>query len=388
MPNNRIINGLMDWLSEDGKPNKISIDNKALFESLAEDAASERKNWYTSKRLRFLLVVSTAVVVFISIVYYASAFINDVILYKTEMHVNEQGALNPQKALNCEYALYLFNASEPWANTGVRINEGDKFRLIISGGTNTDITDILESARDNTKPKFGWVFYDKPEPFKNENLLDLCLSKGDNIDEKKVNFGDMLYTIQPEGANVVYSPQAVTTGDIHKWEPYEVDKHIYEANGFTLAKESGVLYLAVNDMVFSERDSLDLDNQFKRYNQVAKSEGQIESLSSSTISLLKDYNSLYYRDNIGQILVAVEIVRNIPKCSFNFVINYPLYAYRDFIYNTREQGWFWPLICFLFKIFVFFAAGVVVVCGIVMLLYYLGHLTNKFLLSKLFHLCT
>lgn len=374
----------MDWLSEDGKPNKISIDNKALFESLAEDAASERKNWYTSKRLRFLLVVSTAVVVFISIVYYASAFINDVILYKTEMHVNEQGALNPQKALNSEYALYLFNASEPWANTGVRINKGDKFRIIISGGTNTDITEILESAKNNTRPDFSWVFYDKWEPFKGESLLDLCLSKGVEVNGEKVNFGSMLYTIQPEGANVVYSPQAVKTSDIYKWQPTKENK----AAGFTRAKESGMIYLAVNDIVFSQRDSMNIDEQFKKYNLVARQEGQIDTLSSSTISLLKDYNSLYYRDNIGQILVAVEIVRNIPKCSFNFVINYPLYAYRDFIYNTREQGWFWPLICFLFKIFVFFAAGVVVVCGIVMLLYYLGHLTNKFLLSKLFHLCT
>lgn len=366
----------MDWLSEDGKPNKISIDNKALFESLAEDAASERKNWYTSKRLRFLLVVSTAVVVFISIVYYASAFINDVILYKTEMHVNEQGALNPQKALNSEYALYLFNASEPWANTGVRINKGDKFRIIISGGTNTDITEILESAKNNTRPDFSWVFYDKWEPFKGESLLDLCLSKGVEVNGEKVNFGSMLYTIQPEGANVVYSPQAVKTSDIYKWQPTKENK----AAGFTRAKESGMIYLAVNDIVFSQRDSMNIDEQFKKYNLVARQEGQIDTLSSSTVSLLKDYNSYYYRDNIGQILVAVEVVRSVPKWSFKSFLNYPLYAYREFDYNSNDTCWIFPFIWFLITIIVYFALCFAVVWGILILAYYLGYLAKKYLI--------
>ena len=376
MPKNKLVSGLLDWLTEDDKPGKVSIDNKNLFESLAEADGSDKDRWYFNKRLRFLLVVSAVVMVLVSVVYYASAFINDVILFKTEMHVNEQGALNPQKALNSEYALYLFNASEPWANTGVRINEGDKFRIIISGGTNTDITEILESAKNNTRPDFSWVFYDKWEPFKGESLLDLCLSKGVEVNGEKVNFGSMLYTIQPEGANVVYSPQAVKTSDIYKWQPTKENK----AAGFTRAKESGMIYLAVNDIVFSQRDSMNIDEQFKKYNLVARQEGQIDTLSSSTVSLLKDYNSYYYRDNIGQILVAVEVVRSVPKWSFKSFLNYPLYAYREFDYNSNDTCWIFPFIWFLITIIVYFALCFAVVWGILILAYYLGYLAKKYLI--------
>ncbi len=376
MPKNKLVSGLLDWLTEDDKPGKVSIDNKTLFESLAEADGSDKDRWYFNKRLRFLLVVSAVVMVLVSVVYYASAFINDVILFKTEMHVNEQGALNPQKALNSEYALYLFNASEPWANTGVRINEGDKFRIIISGGTNTDITEILESAKNNTRPDFSWVFYDKWEPFKGESLLDLCLSKGVEVNGEKVNFGSMLYTIQPEGANVVYSPQAVKTSDIYKWQPTKENK----AAGFTRAKESGMIYLAVNDIVFSQRDSMNIDEQFKKYNLVARQEGQIDTLSSSTVSLLKDYNSYYYRDNIGQILVAVEVVRSVPKWSFKSFLNYPLYAYREFDYNSNDTCWIFPFIWFLITIIVYFALCFAVVWGILILAYYLGYLAKKYLI--------
>lgn len=376
MPKNKLVSGLLDWLTEDDKPGKVSIDNKNLFESLAEADGSDKDRWYFNKRLRFLLVVSAVVMVLVSVVYYASAFINDVILFKTEMHVNEQGALNPQKALNSEYALYLFNASEPWANTGVRINEGDKFRIIISGGTNTDITEILESAKNNTRPDFSWVFYDKWEPFKGESLLDLCLSKGVEVNGEKVNFGSMLYTIQPEGANVVYSPQAVKTSDIYKWQPTKGNK----AAGFTRAKESGMIYLAVNDIVFSQRDSMNIDEQFKKYNLVARQEGQIDTLSSSTVSLLKDYNSYYYRDNIGQILVAVEVVRSVPKWSFKSFLNYPLYAYREFDYNSNDTCWIFPFIWFLITIIVYFALCFAVVWGILILAYYLGYLAKKYLI--------
>lgn len=376
MPKNKLVSGLLDWLTEDDKPGKVSIDNKTLFESLAEADGSDKDRWYFNKRLRFLLVVSAVVMVLVSVVYYASAFINDVILFKTEMHVNEQGALNPQKALNSEYALYLFNASEPWANTGVRINEGDKYRIIISGGTNTDITEILESAKNNTRPDFSWVFYDKWEPFKGESLLDLCLSKGVEVNGEKVNFGSMLYTIQPEGANVVYSPQAVKTSDIYKWQPTKENK----AAGFTHAKESGMIYLAVNDIVFSQRDSMNIDEQFKKYNLVARQEGQIDTLSSSTVSLLKDYNSYYYRDNIGQILVAVEVVRSVPKWSFKSFLNYPLYAYREFDYNSNDTCWIFPFIWFLITIIVYFALCFAVVWGILILAYYLGYLAKKYLI--------
>lgn len=141
-----------------------------------------------------------------------------------------------------------------------------------------------------------------------------------------------------------------------------------------------MIYLAVNDIVFSQRDSMNIDEQFKKYNLVARQEGQIDTLSSSTVSLLKDYNSYYYRDNIGQILVAVEVVRSVPKWSFKSFLNYPLYAYREFDYNSNDTCWIFPFIWFLITIIVYFALCFAVVWGILILAYYLGYLAKKYLI--------
>lgn len=362
MLRNKTVKDILVGMTDNRDVGKLTIDNKTLIESLVTDKQEQRIKWYASKRLHFVLLLSTIVLFTASVIYYTISFINDVILFKIEMRVNEQGALNPQKALSCEYALYLFNASEPWANTGVRINKGDKYKINISGGTNTAITEIIESARNNTKPNFSWVSYHRDYICDPEPLLKLCLSKGDVVGNGKnkalVNFGSMLYTIQPEGANVVYSPQEVNANDIHKWVPVKNRRGYYEAKGFEKASSSGFLYLAVNDLVFSKRagENSNLQEQFDAYNKEAKISGKFDTLSKPEMDMLQDYISYYFKDNLGQILVSIEIVRNV-SC---FSLNYPLYAYRDYEYATQDTGLFLNVIYFL--LFVIKILGFYAIC--------------------------
>ena len=390
MPKNRFINSALEWLTENDRSGKLVVDDKSFFETLAEDNKSDYSNkassigkWYSNKRMHFVLLMSSIVLMLGSFVYYTVAFLNDVILFKTEIHVNGQGALNPKKALNCEYAVYLFNTSEAWANTGVRINEGDEFRINISGGANTSITETLDAARANAKPRFSSVFYDNLDVIKGEpdSLLALCISKGGRDvgpDKAAVNFGSMLYTIQPEGANLVYSPQQVNKEDIYKWEPHYKGDYLVGAKSFCKAKVSGILYLSVNDLVFSEYNTgvyANLDAQFKAYNDVAKRRSDLE-LTDGVQDNLRNDGSYFYKDNLGQILVSVEIIRN----SSFFSLNYPLLAYRDFEYASKDSGLFLGILYFLWffiRVVAFYAIIMAVVWAVICLPYYIGYLLKK-----------
>lgn len=387
MPKNKLIYGFIEWLSGEGRSGNLVVGNKSLLETLADDTNNKasKEKWYSNKRLHFVLIMSTIVMMFVSFVYYTVTFLNDVILFKTEMQVNEQGALNPKKAINCEYAMYLFNTSEAWANTGVRINEGDKYRINISGGTNTTLVEIMNASRENIDPRYGPVSYDRLKPLNSvsDTLLALCISKGShNVgpDNADVGIGSMLYTIQPEGANLIYSPQHVKKEDIFKWNPtFRGDSITVVAAGFQKAKQSGVLYLSVNDLVFSEYNNgtyTDLNEQLDAYDKVMMSRGDKE-LSQDAREILKDDGSYFYKDNLGQILVSVEIIRNTSY----FTINYPLYAYRDFEYAANDSGFFLTVVCFIWffiKVFVFYAICMAFVWALICIPFYIGHIINKY----------
>ena len=342
MREKKVLNGILDWLFEDRNTGKVVINNNNLLETITEDDDSGEKGDKdkTFKSLNFEFFFSFILSILVLIIIYAFTLINDYILFDTKLHVNEQGALNPQKALNCEYAMYLFNTSEPWANTGVRINNGDLFRINISGATNTTIKEILEASRDNIEPKHNWVFYDKPHSKKdikqNENALELCISKGAYYLRDTVIFGSMLYTIQSEGKSVVYEPQSVDRSEIFKWETVKPNQGTYNPCRFQRAKKSGYLYLAVNDIVFGRHNESQssnvIDEQISRYNNIMKDEGDPFPLDNKGITVLKQNGSYFYNDNLGQILVSVEIRRKIP---FSF-FSPPLNALREYEYGLSD----------------------------------------------------
>ena len=354
-----------------------------------------------------MMITSTLFFVLVFTVHFSIVFIKDVILFDTELNVNEQGALNPKKALKCEHAVYLFNPSEVWANTGVRLNKGDKFRINFSGGTNTSIYEAVKAAKNNIKPRFDRVRYDSTYIKKQEDNRKYCLSKGTahlGSDGRvhKFNFGTIMYTVQPESANVIYNPLSVPAKDLRSWNPGDTRKNHDADRDFHEAGSSGFLYLAVNDIIFGDYDdSLSFKNDPKNpvdryfvnylrrieieqceYSVKLSAESSIddyffsdstyfyniarESLKKGEIFdaakirdslkfLLKNDHMFFYKDNIGQILVSVEIQRSEPGSFFN-----PMMAYRDFETNVAglpeadvNACWLIKLLFFLVDIVVF-----------------------------------
>ena len=395
----KLTDSVLEWLFVNKHSGRVVINSNSLFESLANEndnpVAGEKKvsvkeskffRLYRNlqnrllgkhrKGFRFVMLSSTIFFVIVFTLYFAATFINDVILFDTDLHVNEQGALNPRKALNCEYAMYLFNPSEVWANTGVRINKGDEFRINFSGGAATSISDVINASLDNLKPLYGWMSYDSLAITNNDTLnLKYCLSKGARHNEETFDFGSIIYTIQPEGAKVLYDPLSVPVRDMYSWQPGDKSRYFSGDRDFQKANKTGFLYLAVNDIVFGDyedekgrvvkgedniRKYLDADslyflNKAKGYLKGDRISYKNE-IRPGLDSILKADPSFFYKDNVGQILLSVEIKRTVPRSFFN-----PMMAYRDFEYRLSDlpqadinDGWIIKLLISIGKLFVIF----------------------------------
>ena len=355
---------------------------------------------FHKRSFRFIMIVATLFFVLVFTVHFSVVFIKDVILFNTELNVNEQGALNPRKALNCEHAVYLFNPSEVWANTGVRLNKGDKYRINISGGAHTSMYDAIRVAKENIKPDedYGWDRCDTIPFERKEPGIMFCLSKGSShlgSDGKihKYSFGTIIHTVQSEGSNVVYNPLSVPVQDMRSWDPGNRRKRHDGDRDFHEAISSGYLYLAVNDIVFGDirdgdilrlkyengaylrilywsfkefpeseatkriKKSLDscdrtylhpqaseniknyiysdLDYFIKKEKHWADLRHTIvrpkETIKAKLDSILNIDHKYFYKDNVGQVLVSIEIQRGEPWAFFN-----PMIAYRDFETRVAE----------------------------------------------------
>lgn len=385
---------------------KKSVRNNKLYQKLYNTL-------FYKKSFRFVIIAATFFFICVFTVHFAIVFIKDVILYDTEINVNEQGALNPRKALNCEHAIYLFNPSEVWANTGVRLNKGDRYRINISGGSYSTVYETVRAAKDNVKPFFDKVRLDSPYNLdKIEPTITYCLSKGAlhlGSDNKvhKFGFGTVMYTIQPEAADLKYNPLSVPACELRSWDPGNINKRYDQDRAFHNATSSGYLYLAVNDIVFGDyNDSLsqqgrsesyakeinkygyrpkaDALSSIKQYVDAdieyfsnkakqAKSYVDTEKLKRELVGILKNDYSYFYRDNDGQIMVSVEIQRREPWAFFK-----PLMAYRTFETRVTElpeasinASWLVKALVFIWSIFVFLF-WLIVFIGHILVLYAIG----------------
>lgn len=214
--------------------------------------------------LRFFLLISTSFMMLLGIIWYTIYFINDVILWESEFHINEQGTINPRKSLNSDYSLFLFNTSEVWANPGIQVNKGDKIRINISGGFNSSIKDVLDDSRNNETIKYLWryigrdnLLYQKAK-LSDRNSLKYCLSRDfqriASLFKKKYqyNFGTILYTIQPASADIINHPLSINDREIYPWIAGRKNKTYKKDRAFHKAKKTGYLYFAINDLVFDK----------------------------------------------------------------------------------------------------------------------------------------
>ena len=294
-----------------------------------------------------IMILLTVLCLLTYIVLFSINVVNDVILYESDYYINEQGTFNPQKAIDREYALFLFNTSEVWANPGIQINKDDRYRINISGGYNSSIRYIKDSSFNNLKIDYPWIYigdinhFDQ-EPSENDtNKLDYCLSRKQshlsyNIEKAGYesildNYGNILYTIQAESSDISNHPLGVNLSDIKVWNAGDINKNYDGDRKFHRAQKSGYLYFSINDVIF--------DNVYDPSGAIIESALQkIDSYSHGDSLLIKklqkDHFSMY-NDNLGQLLVSVEIIRKNGKW-YSYFLPMSLTVFREFEYRASE----------------------------------------------------
>lgn len=442
---NDITDDIIERVIRDGKSGKVLIENKDLIESLyggtpggqpprlprlpqwLSKALKDLKGWIQrvmpwlpkviswfyiplSKGARLMMIIGASVIVVVGIISCAIIYLNDVILYESNYHVNEQGTVNPRKALNSEYALALFNTADVWANPGIQVNQNDLIRINISGGFTSYLKDAMDGSRYNTQPQYHWISYGKKEDKEDEAepdwALEYCLSRGPEVNGAPVTFGSLLYTIQPESGDIINHPYKVPTKDLRVWTPGENRFSFSGDRSFHKAEKTGYLFFAVNDLVFD--DLLDEKGhtvqtrsyRIKKYYAICELKKQCEiELAKKSHQIQRAHeleeekdllkieeagvrqNPFFlYNDNVGDMLVSVEIMRYSPTGWIT-----PTMAFRDFEYHVSdvldESGGFfvklflvlWYTLCFAIRCALIFALWIGSAWLVIYLIYLFAH---------------
>lgn len=300
---------------------KYIMNSDGLLDSVSGPDYTHKRWWTLPYQHGFHLVaiLATAAMMISFILYFGITYINDVLLYKNKLTINSQGAFTPQKALNCEYALYLFNTADLWANSGIQVNENDYIRINISGALNSTLTETIDAADNNLEERYRWMTYGNKRNVVSQKAeaLEYCITRA----KKNFQIGDALFTIMPESANLQNDPLQNVDG-IQLWSSKEWGRDFHRAG------RSGTLYFAVNDLCFSRDEDVEY---FYKSKDTTDLWGNART--SLFIDAQKNKNDRYpaYADNLGQLLVAIEIQRHVPYAFFR-----PLYVYRDFEYDIAH----------------------------------------------------
>lgn len=325
-----------------GKPCDVIVEEDNLIKELVNDdrpierlRIRKREIFVIpfQKGLRLLLIIATLITAAAFVLHYSFIYMKDVLMSKNELYVNNSGAFTPKKTIGREYGIYLFNTAELWANSGIRITKGDKVRISNSGAFHSSFADLLDGARDNTpSPDIDWIGKEEiPEDSlkrlkaKKQNKKDqVCLYNRYYPSKTKMEpayLGDILYEIVPE---YVSNDPLDHMERAHVWS--QKDREIR----FT-AKESGYLRFAVNDIYFEDEAAL------KEYPETVDSlrngrKFEPTSILEKAQKGEKDFRKIFYIDNVGQILVCVEIQHPLKHGFLN-----PMTAYRFMERNAYKN---------------------------------------------------
>ena len=406
---------LEKWIGT-GKSGTMDVDTDAFLDTLARsqyhgsdieprpvEPEKERPlRWWEipyQKGVRFIAIAGITFLMATLVIHYAIIYINDILLHENQLHINSQGAFNPHKSMNCEYALYLFNTADLWANSGIQVNRKDLIKINISGGYNSAIEGDVISAQNNTELKYPWKYYDaapddtlrrkKKNHSKQPALLvpttgavnkaadttglSLCVYRSTKADReaKKIAFGSALYGIFPESSDIRNNP-VIQTADqaarVRNWVPKD-------GRTFHRAKESGTLYFAVNDLFPLTDDEVDA---FYRNPDNLNFNG--ERFSEEEILVRKQNRYHDYEDNLGQLMVSVEIRRYVPYSFFRPIMAYRFLEYNIFQVKDNHKSifiWFpamlFYFLCFFGWITALFFVWSALLVGFIYLVFFIGH---------------
>jgi hypothetical protein len=293
----------------------IKIDDSHFFSVLIQPDN-------TKKLFHFVALFIALIMSIVFIVSLFVFFISDILLYKNSPKVNYAGAIVFERSCNRQSILFLFNSADMWAETGIQLQKGDEIKISVSGGFNSDVFGLMTAAKNNKKLTYPWKSVRNKDNKKDKNL-DLCIYNNKN---KDAYFGSVLYRIDSELGCNDYD----ATTKIKQVNPKEAE--------FEKVNHNGMLYLSVNDIYLTPPviDSLCEINRRRccQKDIIDSAEFQNKGGRDSMILYYVDTNKNYiiggeklkeyfknnknafFNDNIGEVLVAIDIERKLDLFSW------------------------------------------------------------------------
>lgn len=334
--------------------------------------------------LFLLLCLCCSVVLTINL---AIFLVRDVVLFQHEMTVNRSGAIIPTKSCDTEQALFLFNTSDLWADTDIQVYRGDRIKISASGAFYSSIQDLDEAARANRKPKYGtWIGSNlrkqqETSAVKKDSACNSAkiLQSSPFAVKKDSYIGSILYQIR-EDAEPCASDWC---NDKDRIKEICVLTHEF-GERFHPVEKTGNLYFAINDIYLNDsliesyaaanRDAMRLPHVLEKFGLQKTLHGSdtlytgprdsinrlieekkmelylLESSDKNGTSTGRLYcfgpkfrdhfeanRDIWYRDNLGQIALTIEIQRYIPQTPKQII------AGNKWWYRTLEQSIFQAL---------------------------------------------
>lgn len=256
----------------------------------------------TSPRVNFILLLTILSFYIYLIVAMIVFLLGNILLFNPNSSINDRGAICMQQPCGVEKYVYLLNAAECWSNTGIKVLKGDEVEVTASGSFYREISDMYLSANKNRA-----LHFERSDIAKNNN--DALSEKTRDLfmyhvteaskDSAAARFGSLLVQIKDDYQEPSYD------SDEHKIIQLGTITDNHESPRFT-ANHAGVLNFSVNDIYLSERVISRIEaceSLQKEFRWDAKKCKKIKSN-------VADYSTLWFNDNIGEVLLNITIHRN------------------------------------------------------------------------------
>lgn len=374
---------IISEIIKSGKSANVTVDDDSFIESLIKAPDEPGKSFWKNittppfiKGLRLVMIIASLIIAATFLLSYSFVYLKDVVFFRNEISTNNVGALNPKKSLGREYGIFLFNPADLWADSGIRLNKKDRFRISVSGAFHSSFKNLVDDADSNVaRPEIRWIGQQartrssSVAPQDNKKVWGIyqrhiypVLPK----DLRKRNgedpyFGALLYTVAPE--YTLDNPLDTNyTRHVRVWKEKD-------ATSFSKVESPGVLRLAVNDIFFEDGIAL------KDYASQTDSTRFIkDDFRPSVIKDSEHFHTMFYDDNVGQLLICVEVQHPLRWGWLN-----PIGAYRDFE-NTVYAGKFFPMLCgavwLIIRIAIILAACMLTVFIAIYFLFMLAYLVE------------
>lgn len=327
---NDISTDIFRHIVESGKEN-VHVNNDSFWQSLINGD----KRQLPKRCARLFGLIFVAIVVVYLILYTAVFYVQNVLLDRTDLQINQFGAFI-RKSYNSEYAMFLFDTSEPWAASGIQIQKNDRVFISASGAFHTYVSKLIDAARYNQ-----WADLREQNAVINDNTQ---LSKTYDTTYRYV------YTSMPP---LKYHPKKFSVLDtLHR--KVRTPRNIKDSALF-----GDVLFQVVPEYKMRDTEYLKEEQVYAIPRMSGDYKHAIHVYQDGVLSFCVNDKDPY--KNIGQVLVVMEIYRKQTRQNAAWeilkghLLDYPYFWY-DY-WKHKGCPWLWSslwniLLVILFLLFV------------------------------------